>query len=175
MPDRRNPLEPIEPVTVESPQSERPSDPAPLPSMRQEPAGEIMRAEDAKSTTALPIPLQLEHGRFCDTCVVRDVCPNYKEAAGCSISEVALIDDPQKMNSAIDMLISLQYERVQQAALVERMQGGHYDPNVTKGFQDMIAMIKMRSEINQSKVTISASASGSGGVGLLAKLFGGKD
>jgi hypothetical protein len=87
------------------------------------------------------VPLQMSVGRFCNNCVIRDKCHAYKEDAACSLSVVQVEQSiPLMAKNAGRMLLALQFERVQHAAMVERVNGGHYDPVLTKAMLDSLEL-----------------------------------
>lgn len=113
---------------------------------------------------------QLEVGRLCNTCVVQDKCPMFEKNAGCKISFLRPIRTKGDIEDACQQLIELQFDRVQFAAMVERLQGGFLDGTVSNGlsqFMGMLAQMKSLSD-NRDEVVVKAK-----GAGLISRLFGG--
>lgn len=112
----------------------------------------------------------LQVGRYCDSCAVADKCPVYRPGGECGLSQLRPINDTDDMVAALQQLLSIQLDRVQFAAMVERLNGGYLTKDVTenaKMFFDMLKAVKDLSS-NQTEVTLTAK----GSPGIISRVFG---
>jgi len=112
----------------------------------------------------------LQVGRYCDACAVSDRCPLYRPGEDCSLSQLRPIQSKDDVIAAVSGLLAMQYDRVQFAALVERLQGGYLAKDVTTNMQMFMDMLLKLKQLSSSNEEITVTAKGSG---VISRLFGG--
>lgn len=135
-------------------------------------AGALVRREFASEEN---VPAELLHpsqtvGRFCNTCIVKDRCPQFQKDATCVLTELQMPDSKSMMAQMAMNVLATHYERVMFAAQVERQQGGFMDPNLTGAMERLLGMMEQVKRLgdNREEITIKAK----GGPGIISQLFG---
>lgn len=110
----------------------------------------------------------------CNTCAIRDLCPEYKADSICAFLEDFRANGISSVDEVVEYVednIRLRHERALMNAMIERAQGGVIDPNVSNELVTlsetavMLARLKMDRRGGES-LTVR------GGPGILAALFG---
>lgn len=113
-------------------------------------------------------------GITCDFCYMSDKCPLYKKSFICGIDWGT--QRPTTAEEFMDFLIGIQHERVQRAAVFEKVDGGVPDANLSNEMDRLSGLVITKADLNRDRVSLSFNASGpatNNGGGILAKLFGG--
>lgn len=114
-------------------------------------------------------------GVSCDRCYMYDKCPLYKKGYVCAIDWGS--SRPTNPKAFYDFLVDLQYERVQRAAIFEKVDGGVADGNLSNEIDRLTDLIESQANLNRERLNINIEASGSAtapatGGGLLSRIFG---
>lgn len=117
-------------------------------------------------------------GLGCNMCYMAKSCPQYEANATCSIDFTvdAYAGDPKK---AVEYLIELQTERVNRASVIERMDGGIPDQNLSLEIDRLQSLIQTRSDLDMNKFSLRISGETNsaqqttGAAGILSQIFGG--
>jgi hypothetical protein len=100
---------------------------------------------------------------------VADKCPVYRAGGECTLSQLRPIESRSDVVLAVQNLLAMQFDRVQFASMVERLNGGFLTKDVNQAmsmFMDMLLALKELGS-TQEQVTITAKAPG-----VISKFFG---
>lgn len=157
---------------VRAPAQERRSDEIrPLPMFGQR----MVQAMNADTREVEEIPLLEVRGasaRRCDTCVIKDKCGEFKPATTCAYSIPTEIKTPEQRKAFMTGMIELQAQRVQFGLLVEQVNGGYPDPNLSQEYDRMLKAIQVQADLEDNRDFLKISVEGRGKVGALSQLFG---
>ena len=116
-------------------------------------------------------------GMFCDTCMVSSNCPKYEIGSPCTIDfnevfkRADLTPAEQMKESALDV-ISLQNERINRAALQERLNYGTLDPNLSAEISRYFELLHQYKKLGEKKDKLTVEAEGTQSLGILSNLLG---
>jgi hypothetical protein len=113
-------------------------------------------------------------GLSCDTCYLKDSCPEYKFMSKCAIDWSSDIDT-NNPKSMIDHLIKMQNERIQIARAAELADGGIPEQNLSYEMDRLSGLVATKNDMMMDKFSINIQGqqqNNSGGPGILASLFG---
>lgn len=109
----------------------------------------------------------------CDTCFMREQCPEAKPGAECAYEIPAQIRTASQLAAVQDWLIETQTQRVAFMRLVEQAQGGYADANLTSEMMHLQRMIKAKTDAGKDGININiANVAAPGGPGMIARIFG---
>jgi len=113
-------------------------------------------------------------GINCDSCYMAEKCPLYKPHNECGIDWKT--KKPATTEGYYDFLIEIQQERIQRAAVFEKVDGGVPDISLSAEMDRLAGLVDGKVNINRERFSLSMEASGPalGGGGILSKLFGAK-
>ena len=117
-------------------------------------------------------------GLNCNNCYLSDNCFSFKANTMCSIDwgEKDVTTEPKLM---LEELIKIQYKRIRRAEMIEQMDGGVPDQNLSSEMDRLTALVAQKDSLGNSKFSMSIEASGANGGqlggGILAQLFGKKE
>lgn len=113
-------------------------------------------------------------GINCDSCYMAEKCPLYKANNECGIDWKT--QKPATTEGYYDFLIEIQQERIQRAAVFEKVDGGVPDISLSAEMDRLAGLVDGKVNINRERFSLSMEASGPalGGGGILSKLFGPK-
>lgn len=178
--------QPLPPVTI------------PFPRMWNEPpAVEAGTALEARARTLLPVVgfdfekvkgydpdgTETEHDEprmttppttmlRCDTCFMAAKCPAMTPGSDCHYDIPVTIRTPGQRLSLQDSLIEMQSQRVLLMRMVEQVEGGYADPNLTT---EMARLWKMLQDVAASKDTFKLTVEAGGSTasaGMISRIFG---
>ena len=114
-------------------------------------------------------------GLNCDSCIMYDKCPYYKKGYSCAIDWVGS-NKPGTPAEFMDFLVSTQYERVKRAVVIEKIDGGVPDANLSGELDRLQSLVLGRVDMDRAKFSVSVEASGPSSAaksgGILAAIFG---
>jgi hypothetical protein len=112
-------------------------------------------------------------GLNCDRCYLSDNCPLYKLKSTCAVDWSTDIHE-LKPEKAIEAVIQMQSERVQRARVIEVMDGGVPDQNLSGEIDRLKGLIATKADMESDKFSlkIEANAKVNNGGGILSKIFG---
>ena len=114
----------------------------------------------------------------CNNCYLADRCPKFKLNSNCAY-DFTLDTDFSDVDTALQMLVNVQKERVIRASLFERVDGGVPDKNLSNEISLLSTIIQQIDERQQEKGGIHIHGQGKEGVGvvrdLLSNIFSGND
>ena len=123
-------------------------------------------------------PPQLESSgenlRRCDTCFLRERgCPQYEPGAACAYGiPPGLIKTAADIRALESALLAMQMERVTFMRMVEDLDGGFPDPNLSNELDRLTRMIKLQREGTADKFSLSINASRQPGESGVLGIFG---
>lgn len=113
----------------------------------------------------------------CNNCFISDKCPNYQPDADCSVNFTRLFHGEFKPSDILEssaIILDLQLQRIQRAALFETQNEGIIDPELSKEISryfDLLQSVKAISE-NSTAISIKATGEAAKSNGVLAQLLG---
>lgn len=108
----------------------------------------------------------------CDTCVIRDVCPESKPGAECAYELPVDLTSKNQLRHAFDTILALQFKRIARMQMIEELQGGYADPNLSAEMDRFTRMVKVKHDAEKQGISINIEASGDRGTGRISQLFG---
>ena len=110
--------------------------------------------------------------RQCDTCILRDRgCPGYLAGAACVYEMPIMVKTPSDIKALENAMIAMQTQRVMFMRMVEDLEGGHANPNLSNEVDRLTRMIKAQREGSADKFSLSINASRPAGESVLG-MFG---
>lgn len=115
-----------------------------------------------------------ESHRRCDTCFLAASCPAYVPGNACAFHLPVELRTKTQVKALMETMLEIQTSRVAFARYAEEINGGYPDPNVGKEMDRLMKMVESKTEMEQSKesLTLSVEAQSAGGPGILSALFG---
>ena len=112
--------------------------------------------------------------RNCDTCILRDRgCPGYEPGAECLYHLPIMVSTATDVQAVENGLISMQTQRVMFMKMVEDLEGGHVNPNLSSELDRLTRMIKTQREGRADRFNINISGSRQPGEpGIIGSMFG---
>ncbi len=108
----------------------------------------------------------------CSSCFMANKCPAFTPGDDCHYNIPVTIRTPAQREALADALIEMQAQRVLFARMIEQVEGGYPDPNLTIEAKGLWKMLQDRAANKDTfKVTVEASAT-PGGAGMISRLFG---
>jgi hypothetical protein len=124
----------------------------------------------------LEIRVQGQSLRRCDTCFLRERgCPGFKAGASCLYEIPIEVKTREQIKALENGLISMQTQRVMFMRMVEDLEGGFPDPNLSNEIDRLTRMIKSQRDGTAEKFSLNINATNrSGELGALSRIFGDK-
>jgi hypothetical protein len=111
----------------------------------------------------------LQVGRYCDSCAVSDKCPVYRPGGECTLSQLRPIEGRDDVMAAVKDLLALQLDRVQFAAMVERLNGGFLTRDVSQNIQMFMGLLESLQKLTTPTAEVTVTAKGQG---VISRVFG---
>jgi hypothetical protein len=126
-------------------------------------------AEDGSESLLGATPKSLMR---CDTCVIRDVCPEFSQNSECAYELPVDLTSKNQLRHAFDTVLSMQFQRIARMSMIEQLQGGYADQNLSAEIDRFGRLTKLRHDAEKSGVTVTIAAQGDAGTGAISRLFG---
>lgn len=110
--------------------------------------------------------------RRCDSCVIKNACELYKPNTTCAYSIPVEIKTKQQRAAFMTGMIEMQAQRVQFAALVEQVNGGYPDPNLSQEYDRLLKAITVQADLEDNRDFLKISVEARGKTGVLSRFFG---
>lgn len=156
----------------------------PLPPLQQRAEGAVkslpmlgsrkVSAYDETTRAARDIELMEIRGtssRRCDTCVIKSKCEEFKPNTTCAFSIPLEIRTKEQRASFMTGMIELQAGRVMFGAMVEQVNGGYPDPNLSQEYDRMLKAIQVQADLEDNRDFLRISVEARGKTGVLSRLF----
>jgi hypothetical protein len=125
-----------------------------------------------------PVDDRMRVLRECDNCILAGRCPKYQPSSKCAYGlppddptyNVEKLDDHIVENYAD--LLAIQFDRIQQAALVERVDGAGLDRDLGKEIERYATIVQLMNEARDQRDEVSIKAKGHGIMEMFAKKKG---
>jgi hypothetical protein len=108
----------------------------------------------------------------CDTCVIRDVCPEFRPNAECAYELPVDLTSKRQLTHAFDTILSLQFQRIARMTMIEQLQGGYADANLSAEMDRFTRMTKVKLDAEKQGISINIEGTGDAGTGAISRLFG---
>lgn len=131
-----------------------------------------------QNTEAKKLSSESAFGLNCNNCYLSSNCFSFKANTMCSIDwgENDVATEPGLM---LEELIKIQYKRIRRAEMIEQLDGGVPDQNLSSEMDRLTALVAQKNSLGDSRFSMSIEASGKNGGnlggGILAQLFGKKE
>lgn len=114
--------------------------------------------------------------RQCNTCFLRDRgCPGFKAGANCLYELPIEVKTKEQLRAVENGMIAMQTQRVMFMRMVEDIEGGFPDPNLSNEIDRLTRMIKAQRDGTAEKFNLNISATNRPGeLGALSRIFGDK-
>lgn len=170
-------LEPQE-ITQEYVSTESVDEPEALPK-------EVVEGEIKKEVLENPIVVREEKGNVtgafnavelrCYDCYLAERCPRYDENSTCYFGIPPNVQNADAMSTSLMELYNLQLARVHKGALVEKLDGGVMDKNVSEEIRRTMEMAECIKKFHQEENSVTIQASGRHATkSVLEEMFGKK-
>jgi hypothetical protein len=131
----------------------------------------LSSSESRVPATQLKEDPRLNMSRACNSCFIRDKCPEFRKNETCVFPGPPLIETPQDLINLLLQVVSVQANRALTASMIENLAGGYPDEAVTKEVVAFGNLMKVVKELQaKAKLTITAEGEGPAS-GLLEKIF----
>lgn len=131
--------------------------------------------QPAEEDAETEIRVQGQSLRQCNTCFLRERgCPGYKPDATCLYELPIEVKTREQLRAVENGLIAMQTQRVMFMRMVEDLEGGFPDPNLSSEIDRLTRMIKMQREGTAEKFNLSMTMNRPGELGALSRIFGDK-
>lgn len=131
-----------------------------------------MNAESREVEDIEVLEVRGTSARRCDTCVIKDRCPEFKPATTCAFSIPTSVKTKEQRAAFMTGMIELQAQRVQFMTLVEQVNGGYPDPNLSQEYDRMLKAIQVQADLEDNRDFLKVSIEARGKTGALSRLFG---
>ncbi|MFI6495957.1 hypothetical protein [Nonomuraea typhae] len=129
--------------------------------------------ETIENTINLP-GVQAASLRQCDSCYVSSYCRAMRPGAGCAYEIPIEIKTPEQKAAADDAIRAIRFQRIAFMSMVEQLEGGYADPNLTKELDawDRTRAKERSEDADTLSINIKASSKHRAEGGVLNRLFG---
>lgn len=136
---------------------------------------QAMNAETREVETIKVLELEKRgrSARRCDTCVIKDKCAEFKPNSTCAYSIPTAVKTKEQRAAFLTGLIEMQAQRVQFGLLVEQVNGGYPDPNLSQEYDRMLKAMQVQADLEDGRDFLKVSIEARGKTGALSRLFGG--
>jgi len=100
------------------------------------------------------------------------MCPEMQPGAECAFSFPAHVASKNQMKSLQDFALGLQTQRVQLMMMVEQVNGGYSDPNLSSELDRLQRMIKAKQDAEKMGFTVHQTTTVQGNANVMSQLFG---
>lgn len=130
------------------------------------PDGQPAERQEARMTTPAVTLLQ------CSTCFMKDKCPAAEPGSSCKYDIPVQIRTPAQMEAVQAALVEMQTQRVLLMRMIEQMEGGYADPNLTTEMSRLWKMLQDRASGKDTfRLTVEAGGQ-SASAGMISRIFG---
>ena len=133
---------------------------------------QAMNTETREVETIELLEVRGKSARRCDTCVIKKACPEFKPNTTCAYSIPTTIQTKEQRAAFLTGLIEMQAQRVQFAYMVEQVNGGYPDPNLSQEYDRMLKAMTTQAELEDGRDFLKISVEARGKTGVLSRLFG---
>lgn len=109
--------------------------------------------------------------RRCDTCVIATKCEEFKPNTTCAYSIPTAIKTKEQRAAFMTGMIEMQAQRVQFGLLVEQVNGGYPDPNLSQEYDRMLKAMQVQADLEDNRDFLKVSIEARGKTGVLSRLF----
>lgn len=110
--------------------------------------------------------------RICDTCFLASKCPMFEPGSTCAYDIPITIRTKDQLQSAVDSLVEFQFQRVLFMKMVEDIEGGYADPNLSLEMDRWNRMVKTKHEMEQEGFQFTVTAKQNGQMSVVDRIFG---
>lgn len=133
---------------------------------------EAMNAETRKVETIQLFEVRPSSARRCDTCVIKTKCQEYRPNTACAYNIPTMIKTKEQRAAFLNGMIEMQAQRVQFSALVEQVNGGYPDPNLSQEYDRLLKAMQVQADLEDGRDFLKISVEARGKTGALSRLFG---
>lgn len=124
-------------------------------------------------TTSLPLlEVRGTSARRCDTCAIATRCEKFMPQTTCAFNIPIEIKTKEQRAAFLTGMIEIQAQRVAFGVMVEQVNGGYPDPNLSQEYDRMLKAMQVQADLEDGRDFLKISVEAKGGGGLLSQLFG---
>lgn len=133
-------------------------------------------ADDEEDEGIPVVTIRSDSMRMCNTCFLAEKCPGYEPDANCLYNIPITVRTREQFRALQHGLVEMQTQRVLFMQMVEQIEGGYADPNLTKELGVLQKMMAATAELEREGYSFRVEVSGSGdagpAAGAISRLFG---
>ena len=108
----------------------------------------------------------------CDNCFMKDKCPGYQPHHACAYEIPVEVHTMPQRAAVWDSMLAMQFQRVLRMQMVEQLEGGYVDQNLSAEIDRLARMLKARADTEKSGFSLHVEGSVQGDTGMLSRIFG---
>lgn len=113
-----------------------------------------------------------DSARQCDSCYLRNACPEFVAGQGCAYDIPVTIKTKEQLVSVLSSLLEMQVQRAFFARFAEELEGGYPSGAVSKEFDRVFNLTEKMKDIQDNRDFLRISVESRGQAGVLSRLFG---
>lgn len=133
---------------------------------------QAMNTETKNVETIELLQVRGTSARRCDTCVIATKCPEFKPNTTCAYDIPTEVKTKEQRAALVTGLIEMQAQRVQFGLLVEQMNGGYPDPNLSQEYDRLLKALSTQADLEDNRDFLKISVEARGKTGVLSRMFG---
>jgi hypothetical protein len=137
---------------------------------------EVTDDDTGETVKVTKVKIRSESERRCDSCFLAQKCPAFEPNSTCAYNIPLTIRTRQELSDTFHSFIEMQAQRVLFMRFAEELEGGYADPNLSAEMDRLTKMFKAKADLEKEGFTLKVEASqigpGTGGQGVLGRLFG---
>lgn len=110
--------------------------------------------------------------RECNTCYVKNACPEFKPDSGCAYDIPVQIRTREQLTALLSSVLEMQAQRAMFSRFAEELEGGYPTSTTSKEFDRLFSMTSVFKEIQDNREFLRVSVETRGQAGVLSRLFG---
>lgn len=110
----------------------------------------------------------------CNSCYISERCPESRPDASCVYGIPVVLNTPEAKAAADDVVDTIRFKRIAFGSVIEQLEGGYMDPNLTKEIDawDRSRAKKREEDSDTFSLTVKASSKAQAGSGMISRIFG---
>lgn len=122
--------------------------------------------------TERQITSRSDSARQCDSCYIRNACPEFVAGQGCAYDIPVEIKSKEQLIAVMTSLLEMQVQRAMFARFAEELEGGYPSKAVSLEFDRVFELTEKMKDIQDNRDFLRVSIEGRAHSGVLSRLFG---
>lgn len=159
--------------TVFTPPTSRPTQTLPVMSTELQ-TSRVKNAETGQfeEKTTPKLRIRSESMRICDSCFLASKCPMFELGSTCAYDIPIVVRTKDQLQAAMDSIVEMQLQRVLFMKMIEDIEGGYADPNLSLELDRFNKLAKTKHDMEQEGFQLTVTAKQSGQMGMVDRIFG---